>query len=511
MAVSLYIGGVQKAYRVGSLSRSATINGRTTLTFDVRSNDGTYRPARDEEVRLYRDATLIAAGLVQKPTEKGVLGDKTGDYPAISTRVSAVDFNHYAERRAVVLTIGEGTTLGAALAQLVVFLAQYGVTLDPAQPTGPALPALEYEYVNCGEVLNEWATLTGKDGAVPYAWRISDTKVLSMKQPASVPAPFNITEANKFAIGDVTVEETTDQFANRIILKVPEHTEVGRTESWVGDGVTTTFQLTYEVTWSQGYVVQELSETQREELGLPGDEASPTWTYDPEANTLTNNDGAPAAGTPINYTFNGVFKGFAIAEDGASISRRGLTERVIKYTEKVQQNETAQTLADAALAKALQIPQTIRYVTRQHGLEPGMSQTIQSTKRNLNVTATITEVVTKDRGTDGLEYAVTAVSGTEPKDRWRDVYKHWSRIGTGASTDVAPVIPSTITTAGIGMIGPAPPRRSIQFNRFDKFGGREELLFDEDTVTVMIGTDHTEAGLNNLLLGETHTLSDEDA
>jgi hypothetical protein len=504
MAITLTIGGASKSYRVGSLSMSATANGMTSASFSVRSNDGTYRPALDAEVIITDGATRIFGGLVNKPSEAGVLADASGAHPAITTRVSAVDFHAYTERRYLNETIPAGT-LKAALTVIVSYLSDYGVTLDAGQVDGPTLPELVYDYRQVTQALNELMTLTGKYGD-PYVWRIDHYKVLSAAQPADVPAPFDITEGDGTTIGDVTVETSRDKYANKIILKVPTRQESNHVETFTGDGSTYIFQLTYTLTKPLGFVnVNGTDETFAVE-GI-GFDMAVFWLYSSVDNTIRRveqgNPNPPANGAAISITFDGNYTGFATAEDAGEITANGLWEKVVTV-DAVPSDTTAQALADGFLAKSLVTPKTIRYKTFETGLAPGQSQAIDMPSRNVDVTAVITDVVTRDYGTNRLQRDVTLTSGTTPQEGWRDVIKQWSgdKAGSGAgaaaSATVGPAVPVSA--------GPGLPLTSVQFNDNNTFGGNASFTFDKTTTTVKIGLNHTVGGADNLLVGTGHTV-----
>ena len=207
MAYVLTIAGVPKAIQPG-WDFSPTANGRALFRFKVKSLDGTYRPALDEEVTFSEDGTPIFGGFIVAPSEAGI-----GDigWTKIVTTVQAQDYNVLPSRRVVNETIPAGT-LKDALIVLVTYLT--GVTLDPAQIDGPSLGELIWADVNLEDVLNQLSTLTGG-----YIWEITPAKELRMFPPGTVTAPFDITSANRYALGDVTVEPQRKQYANRVIVR----------------------------------------------------------------------------------------------------------------------------------------------------------------------------------------------------------------------------------------------------------------------------------------------------
>ena len=178
------------------------------MRFDVLSEDGSDRPSLDEEVILQEDAVTIFGGEIQTLDEKAFGGQV--DYP-VTIGVDVADFHVLATRRYVNETIPAGT-LKAALQVIVTYLP--GATLDAGQVDGPALEELVFSDVKVEEVLNYLTSIT--NGA--YVWKVSPTKVLSMTENGTVPAPFNITSATE-TIQSVTVKPMRQGYANRVIVR----------------------------------------------------------------------------------------------------------------------------------------------------------------------------------------------------------------------------------------------------------------------------------------------------
>lgn len=171
----------------------------------------TYRPDLDQEVLLTEDGSVLFGGLIESLRESGVLGD-AGDpgWEKVTTEVIARDFNTLATRRYFSGTIAAGT-LKHALQGVISYIPD--VAIDPAQVDGPSLSALKFDDVKVEEVLNYLTTLTG------YIWEITHEKLLRMYIPGTLTAPFNITVPNSKAIGDVIVEPTRQDYANRVIVR----------------------------------------------------------------------------------------------------------------------------------------------------------------------------------------------------------------------------------------------------------------------------------------------------
>lgn len=479
MAITLTIGGVSKNFVGGSLRLSYTANYHTTASFSVRSNDGSYRPAYDAEVVISRDGTPILGGLIDKPGERGTMGDMTGASEAILTNVTVVDFSAYTARRYVTETLAAGTLKSMLTTLVTNYLNVYGITLSGSQPDGPTLPDIVATDELLVDLLNRLSTLTAKYGE-QYVWSVDPSKVLLMAQPSTVPAPYNI-PSDDAAVGDIKVETIGDRYANRVTVIVPTQTQPGRTETFTAGASQTVYNLQYTVSgWQQGYVSN--SDTgNNETLGLPGDPANPFWTYDPTANTLTRNMGAPATGSAISFTFDGFYNGRGVATDASWTTKP--RERIVKLP-TAPSDTTVQAFAEALLARYLSLGKTISYKTFAAGLLPGQSQHVTFAPRDLDDDVIITSVVATDYLQRGrrLLYDVTAVTGTIVPEQFQDTYLLWSGdTGGGSATQT--------TTAGAGSptsTGPANPYRSVQFND-GAFGGDDAFIYYKDENSVVCG------------------------
>lgn len=484
MAITLTIGGVSKHYVVDSLRFSSTKNGNTSASFEIRSNDGTYRPALDADVVISENGTPIIGGLVDEPDEEGVLGDETGGYDALVTHVNVISYHAYTERRFVNETLAAGTLKSMLTTLVANYLSVYGITLDAGQANGPTLPELPYEYTKVSEVLNELSTLTGKYGD-PYVWTISPTKVLSMAQPSSDPAPFDITDGDGNTVGDITVTTDTQQYRNKIIIVLPSKTEANHVETFTANGIDDTFPLTYTLT-AMRYTVQNDGSDELLTFQGIGFDLAVQWLYDATTNSITRLTSGvsdpPAAGT-ISITFDGTLEGSSVSATDASYATNPW-EEVLKL-DKVPEDTTVQAIADAMLVARLAVPRIIKYQTKQSGLLVGQKQTITCGQRDLSaLDCVITDISAKDYGGKGysLMRSVTLTSGVTPKDGFRDVLKQWSGDKTGSALE------SVAVGAGApAVVGPAPPDHSVQVNNLGSFYGEAEFVYYKDENSLICG------------------------
>jgi hypothetical protein len=402
---TISIGGVSKELRPG-WRISETANGRALLRCAVLSRNATYRPALDAEVLITENGVRIFGGHVNTPSEAG-LGGK--GVRAIETQISAVDFNALADRRYVIDGgFPAGTTLISALTSIVGMLAAYGVTLDAAQVTGPALPLLVHRLRSITSILDEISVITG------YLWRIDYDKKLRMFLPGALSAPFTLTTASRLAEGDIAVEPSRTDYANRVYVEAGTGTsEV--TVTMTGNGTQTVFPLTYRVFTHRGYItVAGVNET----IGSPG-----PWTLDTTVipHTMTRST-APANLAAISMTYIAQFPYIAQANDVTEQATNGLWEAVYAAPD-VFDALVATNLAQGYLNRTVVTTQTVTYQTRQLGLHPGQTQTITVSERNALGTYLITDVVTQHQSAGWVLRTITATGGMQYRGSRRDAFQ----------------------------------------------------------------------------------------
>jgi hypothetical protein len=492
MTFDLDIGGATKLLKAGSLNIRETANRRCTVSFQLDSVDRSYRAPEGEDVTITADSVLIFGGLIDKPRERGMGGPR---FPGISTEITAVDYQVYAERRFVNLTLAAGTLKSQLTTLVTTYLATYGVTLDAGQVNGPTMPELTYDYKRFDAVMNELMTLTAEAGQ-PFIWEIGYDKVFQCYQPSTDPAPFDLVGDDLPEVrGDVEVETArSDQYANRIILKVKPKQEIEREETFTEGVDAYPYVPQYTVLKHWGYVTHEgIYET----LTTTPFIGSATWTFDMTSQELDRTAGAPGTGEVTVFKFDGEFSGVWTAEDAGEIAAVGVWERVI-ILESIPNDATGQQFADAELAKRSAPIITVKYKTWEQGLTIGQQQTITIPARDVTGSAVIVDISTRDL-VHRLEHTVTAVidaTQTNLGRSFQDDYDIWfgEKGGGGGLTTVG---------AGAGAsTGPGGPDLSVQYNNSGAFGGKASHTFyaPQNSVSIGDGSDITAAGFDSCFI-----------
>lgn len=394
MAWSATIGGNAVSILSGSLEIRRRLGDIDTVTCVVDSLDGLDRYDVGLDLVITRDTTDEFGGVIEAVGERGLSGN--GATSAIRQTVSGAGYNILIDRRVLNITLAAGT-LKSQLQTLDDYLAAYGVTLDAGQANGPDMPAIGLPWKTLREAFTVLQQISG------WVVEIDPDKTLRMVEPSSNAAPFNVAANDTtYVIGDIAVQPSQEEFANSILLLAGEGLhEV--TDAFTGDGTTTAFTLRYSVASTRGYVtVNGVTET----LGDSG----ATWILSQSGGVWTiTRSSAPTNGHAISIAYTAYFPVLAVANDYPDVASR--VEKFI-FAKDVFDIDLAQAMADAALARYNQRPRIVSYVTRTHGLKPGMTQTIVEPKRDLNGTFLITDVTVRHLVGEIVEYAVTLIEGT---------------------------------------------------------------------------------------------------
>lgn len=539
----LTIAGVTKTMQLDSLRITETVNSSNRLDCVVWSNAGAYRPAIGAEVILTEDGTRIFGGIVDTVSEAGQGGI---GWSNIANRISALDFNSYATRRFLTARIQSGT-LKAALQVIDDYLTDYGVTLDGAQVDGPTLDALQFDFLQVGEALNQLSELS------EYTWEIDYNKVLRMTAPSSVSAPFNLVADDGKVIGDLTVEYGTEDYANRVIVRFTEEAE----QAWafisptaIANGETITIGST-EYTWDTvltdeanhvkigatiddsltnlGLAMEAADGTGQGTLfGTETDQNSACFGYilrtgmfkvvARDAGESGNNIDLAEAMANASWYWEGnmatstllggldeALTNWVQANNVTEQGTQGIWEAVFEEPD-IRAYGPAQDLAEKYLLQTV-ASRTLKratYTTEEVGIHPGQTQTITLPDRGLSGTFVVTDVEISDQS-NWIRRRVTVQGGTTLNNHWLKDAKRALGSGTGGGT--SGISPGGGTGGGYPVV--VAPSAVIWF------GGGEELRTRVTTASTWYrGRNGVEAVLDSYKLPATidlHVLMIADA
>jgi len=443
MAWAVTINAVDRTTLVqgATLRIQAPISNRGTCSFTIVSEDGSYIPELGWPVVVTKDAATLFTGVIERAPHSGFNRSTT---TPIATAVQAVDNVYYLERRLVTSTIPAGT-LEDALDFLEAEYFDNGLTLDAAQPTGPNLPELTYTNTPLSAVLNDLATRTG------YIRRVDFDLTVLLYAPGAIAAPFDIADDDGQIDGDLDVEPSDADYANRVVVVYGPDGLKDKTVPFTADGSEDTFQLPYPIAGpipgtnagAVGYAIVNVpAEGGNESIASV---SGAIWLYDHAAMTIQRViGGAPAAGD-FSITFEVLFPQSVSAEDAGEISARGLWERRYERPDIEHPDEALQ-FAEAQLALAIARPRTLRYPTTTDGLRPGQEQAIEATIRQVDATCIIQQVNSRDIGGGQLLHEVTAIEGTASPRPWQSTISGWSGPAVGPGSTI-PATPPDLNSA----------------------------------------------------------------
>ena len=458
---------------------SATVNGVDRFTAIVNIVDDAAIPALDEIVIVTEDGLPIFTGLVDGVTHQEITASKD-----LSVEVSAVDYRTYVYWRVIPSLTTPPTYVRGILESLVTYLADLGVTTHVAQPDGPLLPTMTWEYRTVAEILDELSAATG------MFWLIDHEKHLMMWAPGDLDAPFDILDTERKVIGDVVVEPLDTEYANRVIVRAGPNGPVETEDRYQGDGT--------RVTWPVSVPVQAHPQAIRIMTTWDGwwdetvgPDASTDWIFDAVANTLTRvrTSPTPPPSSSTNpamdadwqawFTFSAAYPLIAIANDAAGQAARGLREKVISDASATTQPQ-AQAVADGLLTRYSSPLRQVRYTTGEaQGIGPGHRQYLQVARRDLDGEFLITEITIQMSTVYPILFrTLTLQEALWFQGSWRDVYREWAYKG-GAGGGPAPPTP--------GGSPPVPPGSSaipLAHHATHEPGGTDALQLTDTAVVL---------------------------
>jgi hypothetical protein len=472
-----------------------------TFRFYILSSDGSYRPTKGHEVIFTEDGNGLFGGLIRRFKEN--IRPNNNEGTPLLHEIEAVSFKAYAEYRHVTDTFASQTLKARAQAIVTDYLADFGVTLHGSQVDGPTIDADDVQNLNAMALLNRMGAMAGG-----YVWNIDADKKLRFTAPSATAAPYNIASTSNIE-GDLVMESSEKDYANRVLYKIGESGVFERTVTFTGDGSTLAFDLPYpvvgnidELDGTRGYLLENGVLTQLVAPGMVVSDAN-AWEIDKDTRLLTKVAGsAPAVGVLIVIAYDVQFPVTVTVDDAGEQASRGyVVERVIEDL-ALYDITIAETRAEQELDKAIAQARTARYSIGVSGvLAAGQTQTINVAKRNVNATFTLTQVRTYNRGKRVLRDVTASEGTTALVPVPRGVVVSW--LGGGSASSSGPA-----AAAGMGGGVPGPPFLSRQFNRSGTFGGSQYMKVNAAETSEFTGDDiDIEDADYSMAIGEGHAIN----
>jgi hypothetical protein len=438
---------------IGGVDRTANLRLEDAPTISLLANERStakvtclpgYLPAARAEVLLYEQdgITPIFGGIVWQRHTRLFEGLAYAD-------LDLADWGAYADNVYQTKTYTVPVTMKQVLQDLITDkLGAFGITLDPAQPTGPTFEAFSWVNKKVSDGIRE---ISDKTTSPKYLARYSPGKVLSMFPPAGEPAPFNVSDVTPNC-ESVTWEDSGTDYATRVLLECgPPGTVVLTSQTFpVCTGVETSWQTDIPAVTTTGVVWVDDGVTPFN--ATVGADAMFEW--DNATHTLSvGTYGTPAAGVILTLRYYAVYPFTVIADAGITPAIEYATS-----APDVVDKAAGQELADGLLARMYQQPKTVVVITRLPGLIPRQSISVVLTSSLIDETVafiTIVSIVLVEKAY--WRYTATVVSGSEYLGSYLDFFRETSG-GSGGL--------SIIEGTGGGVLGGLPAPVPLGGSRF---------------------------------------------
>lgn len=384
MAITLKVAGVDKSSLIDwrSVRKFETLTkAPARLNFLMRNHAGqTYRPALNDEVTLYDDATKIFGGYVVKTSE-----DIDGLLKYFN--VSCNDYTYDLDRQLVTETYS-GQTVNAIIADIVSNYLTGFTTVNVNCAT--VIDYVQFNYVTVSQCLKILLTFLGN-----FDWYVDYDKDIHFFQNTVVPAPFSLSDTSgNFEWPSLQYKGDSGQIRNSIIIQgglVPLSTT--RDYQFSGDGTRTSFVLGDTLDGTPTITVGGVAKT----VGIDGPDADSMyqWMWSALNNSIRSTAGNTAAAGTNNIVVTGypLYPLVAIFENNTSVLAYGVKQFLIQDKTILSQS-AAEQRALAEILKYANPTYNGSFATNTDGLKVGQTITISSTLRSISGDFKITEVVT---------------------------------------------------------------------------------------------------------------------
>lgn len=443
MAWRLTIGGVDQTAIVDSFTTTVALNDRARATVVVAD----VMPPRLAELVSYAadGITPLFGGVI---LQRSLQGRNQYD-STFQLTLEVGDWLTYADWCYTTRAYPEAVTLKQVLADLVAdHLAQYGITLDPAQVAGPTIAAFTWTDKRVADALRELSDRT------TYVVRIDPAKRLRMFVPATLPAPVAMTEATPHC-HELTWGDSERTPYNKVLLRcgpngagdpVPFH--------WVGNAGHVYRLLGVAVPASSVFPGVVFVDGVQYPIWPPG--AGPPdhieWDAATDDGTLTFigpfSEALDTVGADIGITYAPQFPFTVTKSTGATPVVEHLEDRP-----DVLALAVAEEIATTLLAQGQAAPREASILTDQDGFIPGQALTIAlATTRSIAGTFLITSVgltivLDTAQGDRHWQYTLEAVESTLYQGSYLDGWREIAGVGGGSTA---------ITGGGGGLPAPLP-------------------------------------------------------
>ena len=435
---------------------------RKRFSCEFQSFDGSWFPARGQHIAVsHSDEGALFGGYIATATRVKQPGS-----PIIKTRCTCVGYEHICTRRRSIARSWTGQIAGGIFGEIVAeSLTDEGFTLE--YEDGPTIPYFEIQEPRptVAEALDRLCELASSGGD-HYYWDISAGKVARFYKQDTYPAPFSITAANPYILGNqgehASVDETNQGLVNRVFVYLGQYLLDPVVEDFVGDGATRTFELAKPCGAKPTLTIDDVL-VDDADIGIDGSDTGKQWYWLLGSTRIRQDDGETLleAGNDLAVSYQGLDRrAVGPFDDSASANAEGVLQgdgtglyETFLQIEGIGSITDAETLAQAWLDRYKTATVTFRGATFTGGLRAGQEIPINLTDLNINLTMLIQSLTMVDVGRGNFLWSFTAIFGPA-RDDWKrallgkgvsaSIQGEGARPGTGAvpSVTYAPNIES---------------------------------------------------------------------
>lgn len=365
-----------------------------TCSFTIESYIGkVYKPSNEDDVKIYRDGTLIFGGIIKRITET----IRTKEL--LIYKIECTDYTRLMDKKEAAV-VYENKTVNYIIADLKnKYFPDFTVVNVNCTIV---IPYIVFNYEIISRCFNRLADLTG------YDWYIGYDKDVYFFLKGLNAAPFNLDDTGaKYIFNSLDVIRDTSQLRNVIFVRGGEFLGELYTQDLIGTGT----PLVYSIAYKYKTLTLKVSGTPYT-IGI--DNIDDPNDYDCLHNfgekILRFKDSTkPAKDVPIELKGYPYVPVVVFREDPTSKATYGEFQHYT-YDKVIQDKVSAEKFGDAMLVAYKDPIVKGTFQTYETGLKAGQDITIQSTIRGINEIVLIDRIVTKMLTPFDLIYEVSFVS-----------------------------------------------------------------------------------------------------
>ena len=390
------IGGVEKEVLSQSLAIDDAVNTRSTCSFRLFDQSGTYRPEIGDVVEIYDGATLVFAGEVDEPEEWKLPGTNS-----LNEDINVVDWHCVADRIRVAETY-EDDLAGDVVKDIITkYLAAEGITAGTIAD-GPTISKAVFPYRSASECLDELSELTG------FQWRINPDKSLDFCERSTNAAPWDITPDSE--IRGVTVKRNRQKYRNRQYIQAGKDISTVQIRTYKGDSETQVWSLDMPVAKVPVVKVDGVAKT----VGIRNLDSGKDFYWSKGEKEISQDTAGTklTSSNTLTVEYQGLYPIIVVADDPEEVAARGIHEDIEQRAD-IDTKEAALAYADGLLRRYARIETVVSYETNEPGLKAGQLQNINLPIHDIDGDFLLSSVRISDpaRADGKLTYQVQALSG----------------------------------------------------------------------------------------------------